>query len=179
MEGVSFAELSDAPFTKKKIVDTAILCVAKAGVFQDDLKDWNKQDPANRTWANFKKFFTTAHREYKANLKLTIGTLFPQANAVSGVPSPNATAQAETMNALANLATATASDRVTVATLTDTIARLFYKLASTQAKLISSLMDNKKLLKRLADLNGGRSTSGDGTANTTWGGAGNEPWDGP
>jgi len=48
-EGVSFAELGNAPFTKKQIVDTAILYVTKAGVFQDDLKDWNKQDPANRT----------------------------------------------------------------------------------------------------------------------------------
>ena len=55
--------------------------------------------------------------------------------------------QADTVDTLTNLATATAADRATVATLTDTIAQLLSELASAQAKLISFLLDNQRLLK--------------------------------
>ena len=68
--------------------------------------------------------------------------------------------QAETVDALAKLATATAVDRATVDTFTDTIAQLSSELASAQAKLISSLLDNQRLLKRLSDKGGSWNTSG-------------------
>ena len=44
-DGVAYAELGDVPFTSKKIVDTALLCVPKTGVFHEDLKDWNRKPP--------------------------------------------------------------------------------------------------------------------------------------
>ena len=44
-DGVAYAELGHAPFTSKKIVDTALLCVPKTGVFHEDLKDWNRNPP--------------------------------------------------------------------------------------------------------------------------------------
>ena len=37
-DGVAYAESGDAPFTSKQIVDIALLCLAKTGVFHDDLK---------------------------------------------------------------------------------------------------------------------------------------------
>ena len=40
-DGVAYAELGDAPFTPKRIVDIAVLCLAKTGVFNDNLKEWN------------------------------------------------------------------------------------------------------------------------------------------
>ena len=40
-DGVAYAELGDAPFTSKHIVDIALFCLAKTGVFNDDLKEWN------------------------------------------------------------------------------------------------------------------------------------------
>ena len=40
-DGVAYAELGDTPFTSKQIVDIALLCLAKTGVFTDDLKEWN------------------------------------------------------------------------------------------------------------------------------------------
>ena len=67
--------------------------------------------------------------------------------------------QANTVDALANLATATAEDRATVATLTDTIVQLLSELASAQAKLIPSLLDNQRLLKRLSEKGGSWNTS--------------------
>ena len=39
VDGVAYAELGDAPFTSKQIVDIALLCLAKTGVFNDNLKD--------------------------------------------------------------------------------------------------------------------------------------------
>ena len=40
-DGVNYEEFGDAPFTSKQIVDIALLCLAKTGVFNDDLKEWN------------------------------------------------------------------------------------------------------------------------------------------
>ena len=117
--------------------------------------------------------FSKAHREWRANLRLTAGQHFPRANAVDATSVQNQ--QAETVYALANLATATAADRATVATLTDTIAQLSSELASAQAKLISSLLDNQRLLKRLSDRGGSRNTSGGGTDGKTSGGGAVRP----
>ena len=65
-----------------------------------------------------------------------------------------------------------------MATLTDTIAQLSSELASTQAKLISSLLYNQRLLKRLSDIGGSGNTSGGGTDGKTSGGGAAGPWDG-
>ena len=121
-DGVAYAELGEAPFTSKQVVDIALLCLAKTGVFKDDLKEWNCFPLLDRTWPKFRVNFAKAHREWRANLRLTAGQHFPRANAVYATSVQNH--QAKTVNALANLAMATAADRATVATLTDTIAQL-------------------------------------------------------
>ena len=117
------------------------------------------------------------HREWRANLRLTAGQHFPRANAVDSTSLTNH--QSETVDALANLATDTAADRAIVATFTDTIAQLSSELASAQAKLISSLLDNQRLLKRLSDKGGSWNTSGGVTYGKTSGGGVAGPWDGP
>ena len=137
-------------------------------MFNDDLKEWNRFPLLDRTWPKFRVHFAKAHREWRANLRLTAGQHFPRTNAVDATSVHNH--QAETVDALANLVTATAADRSTVATLTDTIAQLSSELASAQAKLISSLLDNQRLLKRLSDRGVSGNTSGGGAAG---------PWDGP
>ena len=152
-DGVAYAELGEAPFTSKQVVDIALLCLAQTGVFNDNLKEWNCLPLLDRTWPKFRVHFAKAHREWKANLRLTAGQNFPRANAVNTSPSM-INHQADTVDALANLATATAADRATVATLTDTIAQISSELASAQAKLISSLLDNQRLQKRLSDKGG-------------------------
>ena len=101
------------------------------------------------------------HREWKANLSLTAGQNFPRANVVDTATSMT-NHKADTVDTLANLATSTAADRSTVATLTDTIAQLSLELASelasAQAKFISSLLDNQRLLKRLSEKGGSWNT---------------------
>ena len=139
--GIAYAKLGDTPFTSKQIVDTALLSLAKTGVFHDDLKEWNRNPPFSRDWNTFIVHFAKAHRKWKANLRLTAEQHFTRANAVDTFKS-TADHQSDTMEALANLATATAVDRATVATLTNTISQLSLEHASAQSKLISSLLDN-------------------------------------
>ena len=105
-DGVAYAELGDAPFTSKKIVDIALLCLAKMGVFHEGLKDWNRKPPLSRNWNTFVVHFAKAHREWKANLRLIAGQHFPRANAVDTF-NPTADHQSHTVEALANLATDT------------------------------------------------------------------------
>ena len=78
----------------------ALLCLAKMGVFNDDLKEWNRLPLLDRTWSKFKVHFAKAHREWRANLRLTAGQHFPRANAFDYTSLTNH--QAETVDAFAN-----------------------------------------------------------------------------
>ena len=176
-DGVAYTELGESPFTSKQVVDIALLCLAKTGAFNNDIKEWNCLQLLDHTWPKFRVHFAKAHHEWRANLRLTVGQHFPRANSVDSTSVQKH--QAENVDALANLETATAADRATVDTLTDTIAQLSSELASAQAKLISLLLDNQPLVKRLSDKGGSWKTSGDGTDRNTPGGGAAGPWDGP
>ena len=126
----------------------------------------------------FRLHFAKSHREWKTNLRLTAGKKFPCANAVDTLNSAS-DHQSDTLEDLANLATTTAADRATVATLTDTIAHLSLELASAQAKLILSLLDNQKLLKRLSEIGGNWNTSWCGADGKTSRVGATGPWDLP
>ena len=61
-DGVACVELGDRPFMSKQIVDIALPCLGKTGVFQDDLKEWNQKPLLNRDWTTFRVHFAKAHR---------------------------------------------------------------------------------------------------------------------
>ena len=107
----------------------------------------------SRDYTTLRVHFAKAHREWKANLRLTAGQHFNRVNDVDTL-NPTTNYQSDTVDAFANLATSTEADRATVATLTDTIAQLFSELALVQAKLILSLLSNQRLLKRLSERGG-------------------------
>ena len=108
-DGVAYVELGDASFRYKQIFDTALLCLEKTGVFHNDLKEWNWKPPLSHDYNTFRVHFAKAHRECKANLRLTAGQHFPCSNAVDTFNSTS-DHQSDTVEALANLATATAAD---------------------------------------------------------------------
>ena len=178
MDRVAYAELGDTPFTSKQIVDNALLCLAKTAVFNNNLKEWNQKPLLSLGWTTFRVHFVKAHREWKANLRLTAGQKFPRANAVN-TSTAMTNHHADTVDALANLATATAVDRATLETLTDTIAQLLPELALAQAKVIPSLIDNQRLFKRLSERVGSWNTSGGVADGKTSGSGAAGPWDGP
>ena len=81
-DGVAYSELGEAPFTSKQVVDIALLCLEKTGVFNDDLKEWNRFLLLDRTWPKCRVHFAKSHRKWRANLRLTAGQHFTRANAV-------------------------------------------------------------------------------------------------
>ena len=124
-------------------------------MFIDDIKDWRKQAATDKIYEQFKPFFSKAYQDWRKTLGATAGGNFPRVNSAPNqfqFPNLSPTSGGESINtklsdSLENLATAMAADRATVATLTDTVAKLSAELASPQAKLISVLLENQKLLK--------------------------------
>ena len=82
-------------------MDIALLCLAKTGVFNDDLKEWNRLPLLDPTWSKFRVHFDKAHLEWRANLRFTAGKYFPRENAVDSTSLT--THQADTVDSLANL----------------------------------------------------------------------------
>ena len=82
---------------------------------------------------------------------------------------------------LANLVTTILDDHAIVATLTDTVAKLSAELASIQTKLVSSLLKNQQLLKRISGQGHRNSgdTGGRKQGGNISGGEEKEPWSDP
>lgn len=154
-DAVEYAAAGKTPYSNAQIETIAYQLVFNTGVFGLDCKEWRKQLPADKTWANFIVFFTERHMDWREEQSQTIGRGYQgQANAVSY--------QQETVDAIACLATATASDRQALANLTTTNLALTTELASINAKLITALL---KVTKLTEQIKGGKvkNTSGTGT----------------
>ena len=82
-DGVAYAKLGEAPFTSKQVVDIALLCLEKTGVFNDYFKEWNRFPLQDRNWPKFRVHFAKAYREWRANLRLTAGQHFPRREEMS------------------------------------------------------------------------------------------------
>jgi hypothetical protein len=79
---------------------------------------WNKKPLADKTWAQFKAYFSAARRQHKKMQGESAATTgYHSANAAVGQTEDQMAVA--TIGALANLATATAVDRGVVATLTE------------------------------------------------------------
>ena len=159
-------------------MNAAVSAIAASGVLNDDVKEWRKKATTDKTWDAFKKFFSKAHTEWKAELKISAGNHFPRANSAAPhrIPPKADTPISDALSdSLANLATATSADRAAVASLTDKIAKLTSELAATQAKLVTALMENAELIKRLSNKGrggGGGGNGGRGNSGTSGGGGG-------
>ena len=141
--GIDYAAAGLCPYTTEQVVTTAYQLIYATGLFIDDCKVWKRQQPAYKTWVQFKLDFAIAHREFRENNTTTASAAgYPTAN--------NAMLQQETVDAIACLATATASDREAVAKLTATNSLLTREITTANAKLVTALLENTSLLKQLA-----------------------------
>ena len=77
-DGVAYAELGEAPFTSKQIVDIALLCLAKTGVFNDDLKEWNRFPLLDRNWPKFRVHFFQSAPPVEGEATPHRGTALPK-----------------------------------------------------------------------------------------------------
>ena len=125
-------ELADAgnqPFSPNQIVNTAYTLVFNTGLYFDECKDWDKKEPADKTWTNFKTHFLHAQR--------LLG-LQQQTRQKAGYHSNLAQDQEKenaTMDALSCLTSAAESDRHAFAALTNNNNDLAKQLAEAMAAI--------------------------------------------
>jgi hypothetical protein len=113
------------------------------GQFMSACRRWNEKPHAEKTWAQFKAYFSAAHRQHKQMQRGSAATSgYHSAKSTLG-QTEDQMAEA-TIGALANLATATAGYRGVVATLTEANARLAKQLEENS----NELRELKALIKK-------------------------------
>jgi hypothetical protein len=115
------------------IVNVAYTLVFNMGLFPDACRAWQSRAIAGKTWAQFKLYFATAHREFRLTNQTAQQSGFHSANIM--IEQGRDESMQDTVDAIAQLATATASERGTVATLTTTNAKLATQLEAAQAQI--------------------------------------------
>jgi hypothetical protein len=126
------------------IVNVAYTLVFNTGLFPNACRAWKSRAIAEKTWAQFKIDFATAHREFRLTNQTAQQSGFHSANMM--IEQGRDDSMQEKVEAIAQLATATASDRGTVATLTTTNAKLANHLEAAHA-IIAQLKNEIATLK--------------------------------
>ena len=120
-------------------------------MFFQDCKDWKRTTPDDKTWENFKTFFSTAHQGWRESQATTSGNMYGTAP-IAGASANAVHQHNETADAIACLATATAADRTTIATLASTNAKVTSELSAVNSKLVSTLHEITRLTNVVAKL---------------------------
>jgi flagellar biosynthesis/type III secretory pathway protein FliH len=126
------------------IFNVAYTLVFNTVLFTNAYRACQSRAIAEKTSAQFKIDFATAHREFRLTNQTAQQSGFHSANMM--IEQGRDDSMQETVDAIAQLATATASDRGTVATLTTTNAKLANQLEATHA-LIAQLKNEIATLK--------------------------------
>ena len=71
---IAFAEVADNAYTGKQIVAIAYEIIFQTGIYADDCKLWRKKAKADKTWPEFKVYFTDAIHDLRQS-KATAGTV--------------------------------------------------------------------------------------------------------
>jgi hypothetical protein len=125
-------ELADAgnqPFSPAQIVNTSYTLVFNTGMYFDECKEWDKKDPADKTWATFKKHFLQAQRLLRLQQQTSQKAGY-HSNLAQDQEKENAT-----MDALSCLTSAAESDRHAFAALTNNNNDLAKQLAEAMAAI--------------------------------------------
>jgi hypothetical protein len=122
----AFAVAGGQPYGAAMIVNVVYTLVFNTGLLPDACRAWQSRAIAEKTWAQFKIDFATAHREFRLTNQTAQQSGFHSANMM--IEQGRDDSMQETVEAITQLATATASDRGTVATLTTTNAKLANQL---------------------------------------------------
>ena len=128
-DAVDYAAAGKAPHAATQIVNAAHNLVFETGMHNDYCKDWRKKDDADKTWAEFKMFFTKANQDLRDS-GVTARSAGYQANNVSQAQTDvqDTPQEVQALEAIANLATASTENRESIATLTATNAALVKEL---------------------------------------------------
>jgi hypothetical protein len=140
----AFAVAGGQQYGNVMIINVSYKLISNTGLFPDACRAWQSRAIAEKTWAQFKIDFATAHREFRITNQTAQQSGFHSANMM--IEQGRTESMHGTAEAITQLATATASDRSTVATLTTTNAKLATQLEAANA-LITQLKNEIATLK--------------------------------
>jgi hypothetical protein len=140
----AFAVAGGQPYGAAMLINVAYTLVFNTGLYPDACRAWQSRAIAAKTWAQFKIYFTTAHREFRLTNHTAQKSGFHSANMM--IEQGRYGSMQDNVKAIVQLATTTASDRGTVATLTTTNVKLATQLEVAHA-LISQLKSEIATLK--------------------------------
>ena len=150
-DAVEYADAGHNPYTPLQVVTNTFHLVLQTGMFVQDCKDWKRTTPEDKTWANFKTFFTTAHQEWRESQATTSGNLYGTAP-IDG-ESANAVHQHnKTADAIACMATDTAAYHTTVSTLTSTNSKVTAEISAVNSKFVVALHEITRLTNVVSKL---------------------------
>ena len=151
---IDYATNGNTSYSPAQVFATAFQLLFATNMFLEYCKTWKLKPDAEKTWANFKTYFSLANREFHETSTTTAGGGFTAANSAESLSChyPNAAYQQKTVNAITNIASPTAHDCESVATLIATVATLTPELAATNAKLIKAWVETSKLTATTGEL---------------------------
>ena len=79
---VEYAAAGNTLYTPLQVIGIAYQLIFQNGTFTDDCKQCKRQDPAYKTWTEFKIFFATAYWELRELQATTAGSGYHTANLV-------------------------------------------------------------------------------------------------
>jgi hypothetical protein len=132
-------ELADAgnqPFSPNQVVNTAYTLVFNTGLYFDECKEWDKKDPADKTWTEFKTYFLHAQRTLRLQQQTS-----QHAGYHSNIATHMSDKENATNDALSCLTSAAESDRQSFAALVTNNNDLAHKLTAALAD-IKALQQN-------------------------------------
>ena len=124
------------PYTAKQIVTTAYNHIFQTGIYNDYCKDWRSKPEEDKTWNEFKIFFTKANQNLRKS-RVTSQTAGYQENNLCQLCVEDSPSEVQALEAIANLATASAENRQTITKLTETNASLVKELVELQKEIAS------------------------------------------
>jgi hypothetical protein len=133
-DALAFAVAGGQPHGNAMIINIAYMLIFNTGFFPDACRAWQSRAVARKTWAQFKIYFATAHREFRLTNQTAQQYGFQSANMM--IEQGRHESMQDTAEVIAQLATATASDRGTVATLTTTYDKLSRQLEAAHALIM-------------------------------------------
>ena len=127
-------------YTAEQVVNIAYQSFYETGMFADNYKLWKREPDVDKTWTEFKQYFSLAHQDLREARVVTTNT---------PIGSANAAITQDTIDAIANLATAIAHDRAAVSTPTTTNASLTLALTKANTDLVEALKKITYFTKKL------------------------------
>ena len=129
------------PMRDNDVIAELYLVMAKTGIFDKTIDEWDELDAAAKTWARFQTHFKTAYKRYQQKLRRqnTAGGTRPVAN--QAIETLATTMESH----LANYANAATADRESVANLTQANATLVATNAELTTKMNTCLIEIAKM----------------------------------